>query len=406
MADFQQRGPFTTLPRLLAQDSSTREEELARHARHTPLALLIPCLVSEMDKPALAGIVRELAKVPYLDSLVISLDRADEEGYRRAQSYFRAANQRTVIIWNDSDRVVALRREIEKVVGGSLRPGKGRAVWMGLGYLLAEGRSKAVALHDADIVDYDRNQLSSLAYPILHPHLHFDFCKGYYARFTDRLHGRVTRLLVRPFLQALGDIVGSHPYLSYVAAFRYPLAGEFALDADLVRLLRIPADWGLEVGLLFEVLRHRSPRRICQVEIADRFEHKHQPLSPGDPSRGLHRMAVDIVKHLLRTLSAAGVAINQGWFNSLRVSFQRYAEDAVANYYSVAVFNGLQFDRHAEERAVETFSKAIEEACDQFVADPLGAPSLPNWNRVVSAMPEASNLLLDAVHELGGIIEP
>jgi glucosyl-3-phosphoglycerate synthase len=406
LADFHQRGPITTLPRLVARELAALEAELERYARVSPLTLLIPCLLSELERPALTGIVRQLALARYIDTILISLDRADEPGYLHALEFFRALRHRVVVLWNDAPDIVAVREDIERHITGPLRPGKGRAVWMGLGYLLAEGRCRAVALHDADVVDYDRAQLANVAYPILHPNLHFDFCKGYYARFTDRLHGRVTRLLVRPFLQALSDMVGRHPYLSYLAAFRYPLAGEFALDAELMRLIRIPGDWGLEVGLLFEVLRHRSPRRICQVDIADRFEHKHQPLSPSDASKGLHRMAVDIVKHLLRTLSAAGVAINQGWFSSMRISYRRYAEDAVADYYAVAAFNGLRYDRHAEERAVETFTRALSEACDQFVADPLGTPSLPNWARVVSAMPNAAERLGAAVHRLGGILSP
>jgi len=404
MADYHQRGPFTTLPRLVSRDLESRERELFEHTRDVPLALLIPSLLSELDRPALKGMVREIAKVPYLDTVVISLDRADRDGYELARSFFAALGQRTVVLWNDAPEIVALRTEVEGRVAGPIAPGKGRAVWMALGYLLSENRCRAVALHDADVVDYDRALLANLVLPVVHPNLHFDFCKGYYARFTDRLHGRVTRLLVGPFLQALADIVGRHPYLSYLAAFRYPLAGEFALDADLLRLIRMPGDWGLEVGLLFEVLRHRSPRRICQAEIADRFEHKHQPLSRSDAARGLHRMAVDIVKHLLRTLSAAGVPINQGWFASLRVAYQRHAEDAVANYWAVAEFNRLGFDRHAEERAVETFSLALAEGCQQFLADPLGTPALPNWTRVASAVPNAGTRLVRTVRELGGVL--
>ncbi len=211
---------------------------------------------------------------------------------------------------------------------------------------------------------------------------------------------------MRPLLQAFGDVVGRHPYLSYLSAFRYPLSGELAMVTDLLRWIRIPGDWGLEVGLLFEVLRHRSARRVCQVDVTDRFEHKHQPLSPTDATAGLHRMAVDIVKHLLRTLSAAGVVLPEGSFKSMRVAYQRYAEDAIGDYYGVAAFNGLTLDRHAEEEAVGTFSRALAEGCEQFSVDPLGTPSLPNWARVASAWPESEAYLLDVVGKLDGIIEP
>ncbi len=263
-----------------------------------------------------------------------------------------------------------------------------------------------MALHDADVVDYDRSLLANLVSPVIHPELSFSFAKAYYARFRTQLHGRATRLLLRPLLQTLGEIVGHHPYLSYLAAFRYPLAGEMALETDLLRLMRIPGDWGLEVGLLFEILRHRSPRRICQVDVADAFDHKHQPLSPGDATRGLHRMAVDIVKHLLRTLSAAGVILPQGSFPGMRVAYQRFAEDAVADAHAISVFNGLTFDRHAEEEAVDTFSRALAEGCEQFLADPLGTPSLPNWARVLAALPDAGTRLVEAVRRLDGVLVP
>ncbi len=406
MSDFHQSGPITTLPRLDGRDVLRRERELAMYARTTPLALVIPSLVRELDQPALAGMVRELSGAPYLDTVVISLDRADEAGYQRALEYFKALGRRTVVLWNDAPEFRALQREIEEQGTSLGPPGKGRAVWMALGYVLGEHRARAVALHDADVVDYQRSLLTNLVTPVLHPSLNFHFAKAFYARFTDRLHGRVTRLLMRPLMQALRELVGRHPFLSYLECFRYPLAGEMALETELLRWIRIPGDWGLEVGLLFEVLRHRSPRRLCQVDVAASFEHKHQPLSPADARAGLHRMAVDIVKHLLRTLSAAGVALQQGTFQSMRVAYQRFAEDAVADSYAVAVFNGLAFDRHAEEEAVDTFARALAEGCEQFIADPLGAPSLPNWARVLSALPDMGDRFVSTVHALDGVIRP
>lgn len=406
MSDFKQSGTIVTFPRLRPRDEAQREEELVTHARRTPLALVMPCLVSELEQPALAGMVARLAGTPYLDTVVISLDRADAAGYQRALEYFRALRLRTMVVWNDADAVAAIIREIEMAVLNLGPRGKGRAVWVALGAVIAEERAEAVAFLDADVVSFERSLLTNLVYPILHPALDFDYAKGYYARYSDRLHGRVTRLMVRPLLQALLNTVGHHPYLEYVDSFRYPLSGEFAVHATLLRRLRIPSDWGLEVGLLFEVLRHRSPRRICQVDVADRFDHKHQVLSPDNPGGGLHRMAVDITKHLLRTLAAAGVIVPSGSFKALQVAFQRYAEDAVADSFAVAVFNGLAYDRHAEEEAVDVFTRAFAEGCEQFNQDPLGTPAMPNWARVLSAMPGIGDRLLAAVRALGGVLEP
>lgn len=406
MSDFKQSGAIVTFPRLRPRDEAQREEELVMHARRTPLALVIPCLVSELEQPALAGMVDRLAATPYLDTVVISLDRADQAGFRQALEYFRALRLRAMVVWNDAETIAGIIREIEMGVLKLGPRGKGRAVWVALGAVIAEERAEAVAFLDADVVSFERSLLTNLVYPILHPALDFDYAKGYYARYSDRLHGRVTRLMVRPLLQALLNTIGHHPYLEYVDSFRYPLSGEFAVHATLLRRLRIPSDWGLEVGLLFEVLRHRSPRRICQVDVADRFDHKHQVLSPDNPGSGLHRMAVDITKHLLRTLAAAGVIVPSGSFKALQVAFQRYAEDAVADSFAVAVFNGLAYDRHAEEEAVDVFTRAFAEGCEQFNQDPLGTPAMPNWARVLSAMPGIGDRLLAAVHELGGVLEP
>ena len=90
---------------------------------------------------------------------------------------------------------------LEKLAANDLalgERGKGRACWMAFGYLLAQGNIEYIALHDADVLDYDRAMLARLLYPVADPILNFDFCKGFYARFTDRLNGRVARLFVGP----------------------------------------------------------------------------------------------------------------------------------------------------------------------------------------------------------------
>jgi glucosyl-3-phosphoglycerate synthase len=46
---------------------------------------------------------------------------------------------------------------------------------------------------------------------VLSPHLDYDYCKGYYGRATDRLHGRVTRLFVTPLILSLKRTLGREP---------------------------------------------------------------------------------------------------------------------------------------------------------------------------------------------------
>jgi glucosyl-3-phosphoglycerate synthase len=406
VSDFHQAGPFATLTRLGNRPVAELEDAIARYTRRQRAALLMPCLVTEMDRPALARICDEIAGAHYIDTILVSLDRADEAGYRRALDYFRRTNRRTVILWNDGPGVTALLaklRDLDLVLG---ERGKGLACWLAFGYLLAAGDISYVALHDADVLDYDRSMLARLLYPVADPILNFDFCKGFYARFSDKLNGRVVRLFVRPLLQSLTALLGSHPYLEFLGAFRYPLAGEFALTTELARHLRVPADWGLEIGVLSEVFRHSSPRRVCQSDISDRYDHKHQALSAEDATGGLNRMAGDIAKHLLRTLAAADVVLHPGVLKSLLASYQRRAEDAINDYYALSKMNGFAFARHDEESAVATFARALSSAIEQFEADPLGVPLIPNWARVLSAVPDAGDLLLEAVDGEGGILQP
>jgi glucosyl-3-phosphoglycerate synthase len=397
MSDFHQSGPVTALPRLVGGLTPVLEQAILRHVQRSPVSLVIPMLPGEMDRPALAGILEELASVPYLESLVVSLNGATAEDYGRAREYFGRYPRRLVMLWSESPSMQRLLADMEAAGLDVGVPGKGRACWLAIGYVLADATSRYVAFQDADVVNFRREMLARLVLPAVDPTVDFDFVKGYYARVSDRLHGRATRLLLAPLLAALRRLIGEHPYVSYLSSFRYALSGEFAVETDLAGRMRLACDWGLEIVTLFEALRHRAPARICQAELAERYDHKHQDLSPENPDRGLNRMARDVIKHLLRTLAAAGVSLPDGLLRSLLAAYQREAEDAVADSYAVAVLNGLLYDRHAEEQTVHTFTGALRGSIAEFQTDPLGAPLVPNWSRVWAGMPEAGGRLLDAV---------
>ena len=399
MSDFHQAGLVTALPRLCERPVEELEAEIRALTPKFPVALVLPMIPSEMDRPALAGILDELCRVNYLESVVISLNRADRDDYERAVRFFARYPGRLVILWSRAPAILRFLEEMERAglnVGSS---GKGRACWLAMGLLLAEERVDYMAFLDADVVNFRREMLARLILPALDPIVDFDFVKAYYARFSSQLHGRVTRLFVFPLLAAFRRLIGDDPYIRYLAAFRYPLSGEFAVQRDLASRMRLPSDWGLEIVTLFEVLRHRAPTRICQVEITDRYDHKHQELSPGDADHGLNRMARDVGTHLLRTLAAAGVVLSAGLFQSLIAAYQREAEDSVADSYAVAMINGLRYDRHTEEIDVQTFARSLRTAIDDFLADPAGPPLVPNWSRVWAGVHEAGPMLRAAVAE-------
>jgi glucosyl-3-phosphoglycerate synthase len=209
-----------------------------------------------------------------------------------------------------------------------------------------------------------------------------------------------------PLIRSMQGMAPDAPVLGFLDSFRYALAGEFAMDVNLARVNRIPADWGLEVGVLAEVFRNCAVSRTCQVDLTDNYEHKHQDLSRDDPSKGLSRMATDIAKSLFVTLAAEGIVFTADHFRSLEVRYVRMAQDTISRYYADAELNGLKFDRHSEELAVAVFADSLRRAAAEFLEAPRGMPLIPNWNRVLAAVPEFFDLLQNAVdrdarHEAG-----
>jgi glucosyl-3-phosphoglycerate synthase len=374
MADFYQTGIVTTLHRLKPNNLERLEADLEKFSHTRPIGLVLPALYTEFETLAMQRIVAELKQVKYLQRIVVALGRATEEQYQRARSFFKDFYTPVTVLWMEAEGTTNLLKILEERGLSAGENGKGRSCWMAYGYLLAR-----------------------LCYPVAHPNLGFEFCKGYYARTTDRMHGRVTRLFVAPLVRALEGMAPGALFLKFLDSFRYPLAGEFAMDINLARVNRIPSDWGLEVGVLAEVFRNCAVSRTCQVDLTDNYEHKHQSLSADDASTGLRRMATDIAKSLFRTLAAEGVVFSVEHFRSLSVRYVRMAQDTIARYYADAMLNGLKFDRNAEETAVNVFAQSLNAAAADFVGDPLGMPLIPNWNRVLAAMPEFFDLLGETV---------
>lgn len=398
MADFAQNGVIGTLHNLRNRSTEDLEADLVEFSQATPMSLLLPCLYSELEGPAMGHIVDELTRIPYLNEIIIGLDRASETQFHAARKFFDRLPQKHSILWNDGTRLRFVDSALQSKGLAPNEPGKGRNVWYCLGYFLASGNSKVVALHDCDILTYDRSIPARLLYPLAHPSFNYLFSKGYYYRAAQgKLNGRVFRLLVIPLIRALKQVLGRHDYLDYMGSFRYALSGEFAMRSELVPSLRFPSDWGLEIGTLSEVYRNCSPNRICQVDIADSYDHKHQSVSEDDPLGGLHRMARDICKALIRKLAVEGVVFSQDLIRTLKACYYRTALDVVDHYNNDALMSGLNLDRHQEETTVELFSRVLLAAGDEFLGRPEESPFINNWSRVLSALPDVFDRLVGAV---------
>ena len=57
----------------------------------------------------------------------------------------------------------------------------------------------------------------------------------------------------------------------------------------------------------------------------------------------------------------------------------------------------MEFDRHAEGIAIETFKECLIHASEEFLAKPFEVPTIPTWNRVVAAVPDIFVKIEEAV---------
>jgi len=398
MGDFHQNSSVTTLHNLGNRSVSEIEAELMEFSKTRAMALILPSLYSEIQTKALPHIIGELKNVKYLDNIVIGLDRATEDEYRHALEFFSVLPQDHTVLWNDGPRLRAIDAKLREKELAPLQEGKGRNVWYCLGYTLAKNRAQAIALHDCDILTYDRSLLARLIYPVANPKFGYQFAKGYYSRVADgKLNGRVTRLLITPLIRSLEQVVGNMDYLRYLDGFRYPLAGEFSFRREVIPDIRLPTDWGLEMGVLSEMHRNYATNKICQVDIADIYDHKHQEVSRDDANAGLSKMSVEISKLLFRKLATMGVVFGPEVFRTLKAAYFRNALDFVEMYKNDALMNGLKIDVHAEETAVELFAENIIRAGDHFLKAPMEMPFIHSWSRVVAAFPDINSELIEAV---------
>lgn len=399
--DFAQHGEVTTFHRLTDRKLVDLEADLEAWTRDRPLTVVLPCLAAEMDGPALSRLVDELARATFVRRVVIGLDRAERSDLERAREFFGRLPQPHDLLWQDGPALRAVEADLVAAGVAAAPAGKGRNVWWCLGHALGRADDRppaAIALQDADVVDWSRELLARLVYPVVHPTFGFVMAKGYYVRSDGtRLHGRVTRLLVAPLLRALDATAGPTAFVDFLASFRYPLAGEVCLRSDTALAMRVEADWGLELGTLSEVHRLHRPSQVCQVDLADAYDHKHQPVSADDPSDGLHRMAIDLTCALLGHLASDGTVLSADALRALQVAFRREALVLVDRYHADAVMSGLRHDRQAEVELVDVFQRAVATAAGRTLGACDDRMFLPSWQRVRDEVPDVHERIAEAV---------
>ena len=348
-----------------------------------PSGLIIPILGSDVKSPGLGNIVEEINQCDYLSKVFIALSAKDTEDYEKALKLSRTFKTQCEVIWCNKPEVECVLEELKrKGLDVTQLSGKGKDVWMAMG--IASLDLFAFAFHDADIVSYTKMLPTQMLYPIIEPKLDFFFSKGYYARInfeTKKMFGRIHRLFINPILEVLQEKLRYSRFLTYLQSFSYPLAGEMALYSDLATHLRVPSDWGLELGLLSEVYRNSSYGRVCQMDLGF-YDHRHKKIETSE----LMKTAEDSFVTLLRTLTETeNIDVSYPFLTSLQVAYRRLAQDKIRQYHADATCNNLEFDRHEEEATVDLLSSTIITGGSKYLANPIRA-QLPDWLRTMSAM--------------------
>ncbi|KGG15039.1 MULTISPECIES: glycosyl transferase [unclassified Prochlorococcus] len=371
-------------------------ENLCNGLNRRPTTILIPCLFEEFKRPALMQTRDVLQNLKGLNELIIALSAKSANEVQEAKAFFSSMPFPVHVQWTNSPAVIELLKRQEKngldLLG---TPGKGWAVWQGIG--LATRNSEVVALFDADIRTFTDSYPIRMLQPLLEPSHGISYVKAFYSRLSldsNALQGRATRLFVGPLLTSLEQIFGHGGFLQYLQAFRYPLAGEFAFTRDLGMNLRIPCDWGLEIGLLSEVYRNVRISRIAQVDLG-LFDHKHKEIGK-NPNEGLQRMCSEILTNVLKGLMEhQAQSLTRSQISTLQVLYKRVGQDRVKQFGLDSAVNNIPYDRHEEELAVQKFSKILKPSIVNFLDCP-ETKQLPCWARVLSCENNLQNDLAEA----------
>jgi glucosyl-3-phosphoglycerate synthase len=361
-----------------------------------PSGLIIPIFGNDIQNPNLHKMISEINQCEYLSKVFIALSVQDPKEYEEALKLSRTFKTRCEVIWCNKPEVLSVLEGLKrKGLDVTQLSGKGKDVWLAIG--IASLELFAFAVHDADIVTYTKNLPTKMLYPIIEPKLDFFFAKGYYARIgqnTKKLYGRIHRLFINPLLEVLQEKLRYSRFLTYIQSFNYPLAGEIAVYSDIATHLRVPSDWGLELGLLSEVYRNASYGRICQIDLGF-YDHRHKAID----NNGLLKTAEDSLVTLLRTLAETeNVEVSEPFLTSLQVAYRRLSQDKIRQYHADATCNRLVFDRHEEETSVDLLSSVILSAGKKYMENPVRT-QLPDWLRTMAAMPNIREKLREQAIE-------
>ncbi|MGB6281829.1 MAG: hypothetical protein WBG91_16575, partial [Syntrophobacteria bacterium] len=378
MSFFAQKHTKITSFHLLGPQPRDMKTKLRFHSKWKKAVLVVPLLVTEFtdeeNLPVFKNIVKHLREVKYLSHIIFGLDGANVDEANMLADILKSYGLKNFLIQhNNGPGFSSIYEKLSQAGFAIDEPGKGRNMFLSFGIALALG-AQCIGVVDADIRTFDRKLIDRLFYPVVV--LNYQFSKAFYARLRDdQLYGRAKRLLLDPLLIALKRKFTDTQedkvlrIVEFLLNFHYQLSGEVAFENSLLRRMHFATNWGVEIFTLIEV--YRKANAIAQVEVLEGpYDHKHQPLSVADDSRGIHKMGVDIVSTLLNALVIEeGLEISDHFVRDLTLTYLDVADQLIKMYADNAAFSGLKYDRNEEERAVRTvFKDAILLAGDLLIS--------------------------------------
>ena len=204
--------------------------------------------------------------------------------------------------------------------------GKGDAMWRSL----SVARGDIVMFADADTRNFDDHFIYGTLGPLLAlPGLQFS--KAAYRRpFTEGQQsvidggGRVTELMAKPLFNF---------FCPELTGFVQPLAGEFAAHRELLCGIPFLTGYGVELGILVDVLRLAGLAAMAQVDLGAR-QNRHQSLWD------LTLMSSVVLRAMTRRARGPQRAIGSG---NPRVRPLRRSDTYL---HAVATEDGLRLDEH------------------------------------------------------------
>jgi len=246
-----------------------------KHERGLSISLALPALNEQETVGNVIQTIKQslVLDVPLLDEIVL-IDSNSED--------------RTREIAQDLGIPVYIHQSVLPNYGS--RRGKGEALWKSL-YCT---HGDIVIWLDTDIVNIHPRFAYGLIGPLLlRPDI--QFVKGFYRRplkVGDKIQagggGRVTELTARPLLNLF------YPELSGVIQ---PLSGEYGGRRAALEQFSFFSGYGVEIGLLIDVLDKFGLNAIAQVDLKERIHHN-QPLE------ALSKMSFAIIQAVMRKLES------------------------------------------------------------------------------------------------------